>query len=78
MNRNDFRFNYMLLDRCKQDCLYFLGNGNCKEKDLWAGNVPAHIAKMKELWNSFPENMKPEWLSMKEIEAFEEAMLENK
>lgn len=65
-------YDYMLLDRLKQDCEYFLGNGNRSEKHLWAGNVNDQIAKMKELYNKLPE--KPEWLSMEDIENYEKEM----
>lgn len=65
-------YDYMLLDRLKQDCKYFLGNGNRAEKHLWAGNVNDQIAKMKELYNKLPE--KPEWLSMEDIENYEKEM----
>lgn len=67
-------YNYMLLDRLKQDCDYFLGNGNRNPKYLWAGSVDDQIAKMKELWNSFPDGEKPEWLSMEDIEDYENEM----
>ena len=33
-----------ILDRLKQDCEYFLGNGNGYEKHLWAGNIKDQIA----------------------------------
>lgn len=69
---NQDEYNYMLLDRLKQDCEYYLGNGNRAEKHLWAGNVDGQIAKMKELYNKLPK--KPEWLSMKDIENYEKEM----
>lgn len=65
-------YEYMLLDRLKQDCEYFLGNGNRSEKHLWAGSIDAQIAKMKEIWNKLKE--KPEWLSMEDIEKYEKEM----
>ena len=69
-------YDYMLLDRLRQDCEYFLGNGNRYEKHLWAGNVDDQIAKMKELYNKLPE--KPEWLSMEDIENYEKEMKQEK
>lgn len=69
-------FNYMLLDRLRNDCEYFLGYGNRKTKHLWSGNVNDQIETMKELWNSFPEDMKPEWISMEDIENYEKLMKE--
>lgn len=69
---NQDEYNYMLLDRLKQDCEYYLGNGNRNAKHLWAGNVDGQIAKMKELYNKLSK--KPEWLSMKDIENYEKEM----
>jgi hypothetical protein len=66
--------NYQLLDRLRSDCDYYLGNGNRSEKHLWAGNVDAQIKKMKELWNGFPKDAKPEWLSMNDILSYENKM----
>ena len=36
---------YVLLDRLRADCDYFLGAGGRSEKHLWAGNVHAQIKK---------------------------------
>lgn len=68
-------FKYMLLDRMKQDCNYYLGNGNRLAKYLWVENEAEHIENMKALWNSFPEDAKPEWLTMEQIEEFEKEMI---
>lgn len=68
----DATFRYMMLDRLRMDCGYFLGNGNRNEKRLWAGNVEEQIQLMKDLYNSFEE--KPEWISMEEIENYERQM----
>lgn len=70
----DSKFKYMLLDRLKQDCEYFLGNGNGAEKHLWAGNIDDQIKLMKDLYNSFSDNQKPEWISIEDIENYEEEM----
>ena len=59
----------------KQDCCYYLGNGNCLKKYLWANDEAEHIANMKALYNSFPDDAKPEWLSMEDIEEFQRKML---
>ena len=70
---------YRLLDRCKQDCEYYLGYGNRCEKHLWAGNVRDHIQKMRELYDMLPE--KPEWLTAEQIDEYAERMgygMENK
>lgn len=72
-NRN-YEFDYMMLSRLVQDCKYFLGNGNRYVGNLWGDTVDDHIAEMKRLYNKFPDDMKPEWLSMEDIENYEKEM----
>lgn len=69
------KFKYQLLDRMRTDCNYFLGAGKGAEKFLWAGNVPEQIAYMKAIYNSFPDNKKPEWISLADIDEYEKKML---
>lgn len=69
-------YRYQLLSRLQQDCDYFLGYGNRCEKHLWSLNAKDQIADMKALHNSFPDNKKPEWLSMEQIEEYEKQMLD--
>ena len=63
---------YRLLSRLKADCEYFLGAGQGAEKNLWAGSVPAQIAKMQELYASLQE--KPEWLTEQDIDQYAQRM----
>ena len=72
-NRN-YEFDYMMLSRLVQDCKYFLGNGNRYVGNLWGDTIDDHIAEMKRLYNKFPDDMKPEWLSMEDIENYEKEM----
>lgn len=69
-----YQHTYMMLSRLQQDCEYFLNWGNRNEKHLWALNVNDHIAEMKKLWNSLPEDAKPEWLTMEQINEYEKDM----
>ena len=62
--KEDPKFRYQLLSRMQTDCDYFLENGNGHYKHLWAGDPKDQIEYMKAIWNSFPEDQKPEWLSM--------------
>lgn len=74
--QKDASFRYMLLDRMRQDCRYYLGNGGRREKHLWADNVPKQIEYMKAICNSFPEDEKPDWMTMEEILEYEQRMME--
>ena len=64
--------NYLILDRLRADCEYFLGAGNRAEKHLWAGSVYAQIVKMRELYGALPQ--KPEWLTKEMIDDYAERM----
>jgi hypothetical protein len=67
-----FEFEYMMLDRLRMDCEYFLNYGRRHEKVLWAGNVKDQITEMKRLYNLLPE--KPEWLALSQIEKYAKDM----
>lgn len=68
------RFRYMMIDRLRQDCKYYLGYGGRNPKNLWAGNEKDQIENMRALWNSFPEEDKPEWLTWEEIDIYAQRM----
>ena len=64
----DHNGDYVLLDRLRADCDYFLGAGGRSEKHLWAGSVYAQIKKMRELYDALSE--KPEWLTAEAIDRY--------
>jgi len=70
----DFKFEYQLLSRLKEDCNYYLGASKGFEPHLWAHTVEAQIEKMKELHKGFPEEGKPEWLTWEDILEYETKM----
>lgn len=69
-------FECILLSRLIEDCKYYLGNGNKSKKWLWAKDEKAQIEKMKDLYNAFPEGLKPDWITLAEIKEYESKMLE--
>lgn len=74
---NDHAYEYMLLDRLRSDCEYFLGTGETAENNhLWAGNPEAQIEKMQELYDMLPE--KPEWLTQEDINQYAQQMIPEK
>lgn len=72
---NPNRFNYMMLDRMRSDCDYYLGYGNRNKNRLSHNNEQEHINEMKKLYNSFPEDKKPEWLTFEQILSYEKLMI---
>ena len=64
----DHSGDYVLLDRLRADCDYFLGAGGRSEKHLWAGSVYAQVKKMRGLYDALPE--KPEWLTAEAIDRY--------
>lgn len=73
-SRYEPRFRYMMLDRLRQDCNYYLGYGNQNPNSLWANDEKAQIENMKALWNTFPTDDTPEWLTWEDILEFERKM----
>lgn len=70
------KFEYMMLDRLRCDCEYYLGYGNRNAEVLWSKNPREHIEAMKTRWLSFAENEKPQWLTWEQILEFEKQMCE--
>lgn len=65
----DDSFKYMLLDRMRTDCNYYL-DGHQHKNVLWAEDEAEHIADMEALYNSFPNDKKPLWITMADIEEY--------
>ena len=82
------KLNYMLLSRLQQDCKYVLNtidSGDsaslrASQKHLWAGDPDKQISKMRELYDSFEDDQKPEWITEEEIDGYAErfAVLQEK
>lgn len=70
----DYKFEYMMLSRLEMDCKYFLGNGNKSKRHLRDGSITSHIEYMKELYNKFPQDKKPEWITLDDIANYEKEM----
>lgn len=70
-----YKRDYMMLGRLQSDCKYYLGYGNRYAKHLWAGDEQKQIDEMKKIYNSLPKDAKPEWLTYKEILAYEKEMI---
>lgn len=68
-------FRYQLLDRLKSDCDYYLGYGNRDVRHLWALNPEDQIEAMRILYNSFPDDQKPEWLTLDDIDNYASKMI---
>lgn len=68
-------FRYQLLDRMRLDCEYYLGNGGRSKNALWAEDEKSQIQTMKDIWNSFLDEDKPEWLTWEDILEYERKMI---
>ena len=63
------RFDYMMLDRLRCDCEYYLGYGNRDANHcLWAQDEQKQIDKMRELYSKLP--VKPKWLTEEQINEY--------
>lgn len=72
------KYKYMLLDRLRSDCGYYLGYGNRNAAQLWAGCIETHIEAMRRLYYSFPEEDRPEWITAEGLEALAAEMRTSK
>ena len=62
-------FNYMMLDRLRCDCDYYLNYGDRDPKHcLWAQDEQKQIDKMRELYDLL--QIKPEWLTIEQIDEY--------
>jgi len=68
------KFRYMMLDRMRQDCDYYLRIKAGSPYILWAQNEKAQIENMIALWNTFSEEDKPEWLTWDELKEYAHKM----
>lgn len=75
--QSDEKFKYQLLGRLQSDCEYYLGYGNRSKRNLWAQDEIDQIKLMKNIWESFPAEGKPEWLTWDDILAYENKMTQN-
>jgi hypothetical protein len=67
--QKNYRGDYMLLDRLRQDCDYYFGHGGRNaEHCLWAHDEQKQIDKMRELYDLLP--VKPEWLTREQIDEY--------
>lgn len=73
---NTRKADYMMLDRLRTDCEYFLGNGNGFLGSLYYKDIDKHIEEMKKLYESFSEQEKPEWISLEDIDNYKQKMNE--
>lgn len=63
-------FKYMMLSRLLSDCKYFLRNPY--ERHLYFPSIARHMKEMRQYWKEV--NIKPEWLSYKQIGRLEHKM----
>lgn len=73
ISQRDKKYRYMLLDRMRSDCEYYL-NGHKSVNHLWGKTEEEQIDYMLFIWDLFTENEKPQWLSREQIIEFGKRM----
>lgn len=73
ISQRDKKYRYMLLDRMRSDCEYYLNGHKCVNH-LWSKTEEEQIDYMLFIWDLFTENEKPEWLSREQIIEFGKRM----
>lgn len=74
---NERKYDYMMLDRLRMDCDYFLGYGNAFLGHLYYKDIETHINEMIKIYESFSEFEKPKWITREDIDDYKKRM-ENK
>ena len=72
--KNPYEFHYMMLSRLQSDCEYYLNYGNRCTGRLYYHDESKQIDAMKKLWQEFPDDGKPVWLTWEQILEYEKAM----
>ena len=67
-------FRYRFLARLEQDCKYYLGYGRRHTRYLWAKDVEDQLYLMGAMYDSFPEDGKPDWFNKRELNRYAELM----
>ena len=68
--RDEHALQYMMLDRMRSQCEYYLGYG-LRSPRILSDDPQGHIDRMKELWQGFPAHKKPQWLTWEQILKYE-------
>ncbi|MGM1023217.1 MAG: LPD11 domain-containing protein [Bacillota bacterium] len=71
--KNNKKFEYMMLGRLKSDCDTHL-DIECARR-LSESERKSTIETMKNLWNGFEDDEKPEWLTWEQILDYEKRMI---
>ena len=80
-----YQFEYMMLSRLNDDASAYFGRHGNEEEDkwdcryhnvnnIWGNTIESHIAKMKELWQKIPSDIKPEWCTWEQILEYEKKL----
>lgn len=76
VNEKDYTFDYSFLSRLKSDCKYVIDHQISNPRwSLWGITVEKHIEEMRKVYNSFPDDKKPQWITMSDIDSYEKTML---
>lgn len=66
---------YRLLSRLQSDCEHYLSEGERNAKHLYADTEQEQIQLMREIYQSFSEKERPEWISIEDINRYADQML---
>lgn len=64
-----FKFDYMMLDRMRVDCEYYKSAEHFNNSH--ASTIRETIEEMKRIWNKFPKDLKPNWITYEQILGYE-------
>ena len=68
-----YKKDYMMLSRMQTDCNYY-STASSYNHAHWS-TIEQTIQEMKRIWQSFPEDLKPEWCTWEQILGYEKKFL---
>jgi len=78
LRNESIEFRYMILARLQMDFEYFFGYGGLCEKHLYHNTIDEHLADTKKRWGDLPEEGKPEWFTLDQLNEYERKVREFK
>lgn len=72
-----YQGDYRMLSRLQSDVKYYLGAGNRYAGHLYYEDPKKHIEEMRNLYDKFPEDLKPQWCTAEMLDEYEAQMVNN-
>lgn len=85
IREDNLKFEYMMLGRYADDCAAYFGKHGDPEEDKWdcryhndvtIPDIAGDVKETRRRYEQFPDDLKPEWLTIEQIEKWEKLLEE--